>query len=59
MKKDHVGKTPGLQEYAMEFLSDSAAGEGGYLEEIGLVPLPAEERAAFAEAVRELKPYSQ
>jgi phosphate transport system substrate-binding protein len=45
MKKDHVGKTPGLQEYAMEFLSESAAGEGGYLEEIGLVPLTEAERS--------------
>lgn len=59
VKKDHVGKTPGLQEYAMEFLSDSAAGEGGYLEEIGLVPLAAAERAIYADAVRNLKGYSQ
>lgn len=59
VKKSHIGKTPGLQEFALEFLSDAAAGEGGYLEEIGLVPLPAAQRAETVENVRSLNAYSQ
>ena len=59
IKKAHVGSTPGLQEFALEFTSDAAAGEGGYLEEIGLVPLPDAERAAVRTAVENLSTYSQ
>lgn len=59
LKKDHVGQTPGLQDYALEFTSDAAAGPGGYLEEIGLVPLPDAERAAVRTAVENLTAYSQ
>jgi len=59
VKKDHVGGTPGLQEYALEFTSDDAAGPGGYLEEIGLVPLPDTERAAVRAAVENMTAYSQ
>ena len=59
IKKGHVGSTPGLQEFALEFTSDAAAGPGGYLEEIGLVPLPDAERAAVRAAVENLTTYSQ
>ena len=59
IKKGHVGSTPGLQEFALEFTSDAAAGPGGYLEEIGLVPLPDAERATVRAAVENLKTYSQ
>jgi len=59
IKKGHVGGTPGLQEFALEFTSDAAAGPGGYLEEIGLVPLPDAERAAVRAAVENLSTYSQ
>ncbi|MDB2438505.1 substrate-binding domain-containing protein [Hellea sp.] len=59
LKKDHVGKTPGLQEFALEFTSDAAAGPGGYLEEIGLVPLPDAERAKTRAVVENLTTYSQ
>lgn len=59
IKADHFDKTPGLREFAMEFLSDAAAGEGGYLEEIGLVPLPEGERQIFVENVRNSTGYSQ
>jgi len=59
IKKGHVGSTPGLQEFALEFTSDAAAGEGGYLEEIGLVPLPDAERAKVRAAVENLTTYSQ
>ena len=59
IKKAHVGQTPGLQEFALEFTSDEASGPGGYLEEIGLVPLPDAERAAVRAAVENLTSYSQ
>lgn len=39
MKGAHVGKIPGIQEYAMEFTSEKAMGEDGYLPEKGLIPL--------------------
>jgi len=59
VKKAHIGQTPGLQEFALEFTSEEAAGPGGYLEEIGLVPLPDAERAAVRAAVENLTAYSQ
>ncbi len=46
VKKAHVGVTPGLKEFVMEYLSEASAGRGGYLQDRGLVPLPAEELAA-------------
>ena len=59
IKKGHIGSTPGLQEFALEFTSDAAAGPGGYLEEIGLVPLPDAERAKVRAAVETLTIYTQ
>lgn len=43
IKKAHVGKIPGIQEYALEFTSEKAMGEDGYLPEKGLIPLSEEE----------------
>ena len=59
IKKAHLGATAGLQEFALEFTSDEAAGPGGYLEEIGLVPLPDAERAAVRASVEAMSPYAQ
>ncbi|WP_409432611.1 substrate-binding domain-containing protein [Litorimonas sp. RW-G-Af-16] len=59
LKKAHVGETPGLQDFALEFTSEAAAGPGGYLEEIGLVPLPDAERAKVRSDVENLTAYSQ
>ncbi len=59
IKKAHLSSTAGLQEFALEFTSDEAAGPGGYLEEIGLVPLPDAERAAVRAAVESMSPYTQ
>ena len=59
VKKGHLDKTPGLREFTLEFLSDAAAGEGGYLEEIGLVPLPEGQREVIIANVRSGKAYSQ
>jgi phosphate transport system substrate-binding protein len=46
VKKQHVGVTPGLEQFVMEFMSEASAGRGGYLQDRGLVPLPASELAA-------------
>ncbi|RZJ83016.1 MAG: phosphate ABC transporter substrate-binding protein, partial [Brevundimonas sp.] len=43
VKKQHVGVTPGLEQFVLEFMSEAAAGRGGYLQDRGLVPLPAAE----------------
>lgn len=59
LKKDNVAQKPGLQEYALEFTSEAAAGPGGYLEEIGLVPLPDAQRAEVRRVVEELVTYRQ
>ncbi|MCZ8259852.1 MAG: substrate-binding domain-containing protein [Beijerinckiaceae bacterium] len=47
VKKAHVGVVPGLDKFALEYVSDRAAGDGGYLEKKGLVPVP---KAKLAEA---------
>ena len=55
VKKQHVGVTPGLEQFVMEFMSDAAAGRGGYLQDRGLVPLPAADltaQQAIARAMR-------
>ncbi len=59
IKKANVAANPGIQEFALEFTADEAWGPGGYLEEIGLVPLPDAERASYRAAVENLTPYSQ
>lgn len=40
VKKAHIGVVPGLDKFAQEYVSDRAAGDGGYLEKKGLVPVP-------------------
>ena len=56
VKKQHVGVTPGLKEFVTEFMSEAAAGRGGYLQDRGLVPLPADELAAQRAIVAEMRP---
>ena len=46
VKAQHIGVTPGLEQFVQEFLSDASAGRGGYMQDRGLVPLPAPELAA-------------
>ena len=57
-KKAHVDVIPGLRGYLREFTSERAWGEEGYLSDRGLIPMPDEERAAVAAAVRDLTPLS-
>ncbi len=46
VKKAHIGVTPGLQAFLIEFTSEAAVGQGGYLQDRGLVPLPESELVA-------------
>lgn len=57
-KKAHVDVIPGLRAFLTEFTSERAWGDYGYLSDRGLIPLPAEERAAVARAVKDLLPLS-
>ncbi|KGM43709.1 phosphate ABC transporter substrate-binding protein [Alkalispirochaeta odontotermitis] len=54
VKKAHVGVIPGIQEYLVEFTSDKAWGEEGYLTEKGMIPMPDEERAKFRSDIESL-----
>ena len=38
--------TPGLEQFVQEFMSEGSAARGGYLQDRGLVPLPAAELTA-------------
>jgi phosphate transport system substrate-binding protein len=44
VKLAHLGKVPGLDTYVDLFLSEKMIGDYGYLKEIGLIPLPQEQR---------------
>ncbi len=46
VKKAHIGVPPGLEQFVQEFMSDGAAGRGGYLQDRGLIPLAADALAA-------------
>ncbi len=56
VKTAHVGLIPGLQEYVMEFVSDGATGEDGYLADRGLIPLPEDRHEAQKEAAATMEP---
>ncbi|MCB1687810.1 MAG: substrate-binding domain-containing protein [Halioglobus sp.] len=56
MKGAHVGKIPGIQEYAVEFTSNKAMGEDGYLTERGLIPLSDEALKQVQADVKNMTP---
>jgi phosphate transport system substrate-binding protein len=56
VKAAHAPVIPGLREFLAEFMSEAAAGDFGYLSDLGLVPLPEDERAAVARSVAQLEP---
>jgi phosphate transport system substrate-binding protein len=56
IKGAHVGKIPGIQEYAVEFTSNKAMGEDGYLQEKGLIPLSEAALKQVQADVRNLTP---
>jgi len=55
VKKDNVGKVPGIKEFLEEFMSDRASGEDGYLAEKGLIPMNPAEHAQWKTDVLSLK----
>ena len=58
LKKAHVGKVPGLQEFVSEFTSEDASGEEGYLADKGLIPLPDDARNGVKRSAAALAPLS-
>lgn len=40
VKKSRLDLTPGLRAFVKEYVSDTASGRGGYLQERGMIPLP-------------------
>ena len=42
VKGQHIGNIPGITEYVQFFMSDAIIGEGGTLEDAGLIPQPTE-----------------
>jgi len=58
VKKSKASANQNIQDFALEFTSEESWGPGGYLEEIGLVPLQDGERAKFRKAVENLTPYT-
>jgi len=55
VKKAHVGKVPGIQEFLAEFTNEAAFGEEGYLTDKGLIPMPDEDRKAWRVKVKSLQ----
>lgn len=55
VKSAHVDSVPGMREFLQEFMSESATGEFGYLSDIGLIPLPADEHSEVVNQVRGLQ----
>ena len=51
-KQAHIGTIPGMVEYLAEFTGDKAWGPDGYLADKGMTPMPADERAKFADDVK-------
>ena len=51
VKKAHVDKVPGIQEYLEEFTREDTWGDFGYLSDRGLIPLPEKERSAARERI--------
>jgi phosphate transport system substrate-binding protein len=47
VKNAHVKSIPGIREYVVEFTSEKAVGDEGYLADRGLIPAPPAEREKF------------
>ncbi len=56
IKAEHVGVTPGIEDYVAVFTSEEAWGDDGYLVAKGLIPLTAGRRAEMSERARLLSP---
>lgn len=55
VKKAHIGKVAGLEEFLAEFTSEKAWGRRGYLSDLGLIPMPDTERAKFSATAKNLE----
>jgi phosphate transport system substrate-binding protein len=55
-KKQHVDLVPGIQEFAVEYISPQALGEDGYLAAKGLVPLPADQLEKETVKIKAMEP---
>jgi len=55
VKKAHIGVVPGIDGYLSEFSSEKAWGEDGYLAEKGMIPMPEELRAQYADSIKNQK----
>ncbi|MGR2738885.1 substrate-binding domain-containing protein [Billgrantia sp. Q4P2] len=53
VKNQHAEEVPPLYDYVEMFVSEEMIGEGGYLADIGLIPLPEGERDAARQKVEE------
>jgi phosphate transport system substrate-binding protein len=56
LKKAHVGVVPGIDKFAIEYVSPKAIAEDGYLAKKGLVTLPKAEADAVRKSILEMKP---
>jgi len=54
VKKAHVLVIPGMRQFLEEYSSEKAWGEEGYLTDKGIVPMPAEERQRYVDAIKNL-----
>lgn len=55
VKGDHLGKIPGISEFANEIVSEGAIGEDGYLVSKGLLPLHEKDKKIARERAASLK----
>ena len=58
VKKNRLNEVLGLREYVEEFTNEWTIGPDGYLSEVGLIPLPKEDRRKNYYIARELTPLS-
>ena len=56
VKKAHIDVIPGMRGYLVEFTSEKAFGEDGYLSDRGLIPMPKAEREKFRKVAVDLAP---
>lgn len=54
VKKAHVGKVAGIEEFIAEFTNEKAWEPDGYLIDKGMIPMSSEERKKFKSAVKDL-----
>ena len=55
VKRQQLGKVPGIENYLAEFTSERAWGDEGYLTEKGLIPMKKGERQDWADKVKTLQ----